>query len=250
MHSKPTTALLRGYQLPFFRPGRTDADYLIMVRKINTSIWECEILLVLIHHFHGTTRVWAIALSRVMQVRANDCFIGGMENYRTQHGIHYVAYNWNTNNLSQLCRFSYLWAGISTHRNALHAHPGIWSVKGNTTQTIQSYPYYNIQCITDTAYIYIYMYTSASKIFIHWLHARFSSGKHPHISMPIIRLCLGAIFARMASSSSTDNRPLYVQFCLPPEIHQQVAIYTQAEPLGIHERFPFNTCSLNAASYV
>ena len=63
-----------------FRPGRTDADYLIMVRKINTSIWECEILLVLIHHFHGTTRVYgAIALSRVMQVRANDCFIGGME---------------------------------------------------------------------------------------------------------------------------------------------------------------------------
>ena len=23
-----------------FRPGRTDADYLIMVRKVNTSIWQ------------------------------------------------------------------------------------------------------------------------------------------------------------------------------------------------------------------
>ena len=132
---------------------------------------------------------------------------------------------------------SYLWAGIDLHIEMPYTlHPGIWSVKGNTTQTIQSYPYYNIQCITDTAYIYIYIYTSASKIFMHWLQARFSSGKHPYISMPIIRLCLGAIFARMASSSSTDNRPLYVQFCLPPEIHQQVAKYTQAEPLGIHER--------------
>ena len=41
-----------------FRPGRTDADYLIVVRKINTSISEFEILLVLIHHSHGTTRVY------------------------------------------------------------------------------------------------------------------------------------------------------------------------------------------------
>ena len=41
-----------------FRPGRTDADYLIMDKKINTSIWECMILLVLIHYSHGTTRVY------------------------------------------------------------------------------------------------------------------------------------------------------------------------------------------------
>ena len=51
------------------RPGRTDADYLIMVRKINTSISEFEILLVLIHHSHGTTRAFA---QRIIACRASS----------------------------------------------------------------------------------------------------------------------------------------------------------------------------------
>ena len=41
-----------------FRPGRTDADNLIMVRKINTSIWQSEALLVLIRLTQVTARVY------------------------------------------------------------------------------------------------------------------------------------------------------------------------------------------------
>ena len=52
-----------------FRPGRTDAEYLIMVRKINTSISEFEILLVLIHHSHRTTRVY---VQRIIACRASS----------------------------------------------------------------------------------------------------------------------------------------------------------------------------------
>ena len=74
------------------RPGRTDAEYLIMVRKINTSISEFEILLVLIHHSHGTTRVY---VQRIIACRASSghlMFQIGRGNYRAQHGNHYVAH--------------------------------------------------------------------------------------------------------------------------------------------------------------
>ena len=85
-----------------FRPGRTDADYLIMFRKINTSISEFEILLVLIHHSHRTARVY---VQRIIACRASSgkwMFQIGRGNYRAQHGIHYVAHIWNSNNLSLL----------------------------------------------------------------------------------------------------------------------------------------------------
>ena len=145
----------------------------------------------------------------------------GHGNYRAQHGIHYAAYKWNSNNLSQLSQLVYFLRRYRfTYRNTLQLLPGIWIVKGNTTQAIHSYPYYNTQYITETAYIHIHIGIEN----IHALaNALFSSGKHPYISMPIIRLCLGPTFSSKASSSPTDNRPLYVQFCVHPEIHQRVA---------------------------
>ena len=108
----------------------------------------------------------------------------------------------------------------STHINTLYPFPGIWSVKGNTTQTIHSYPYYNIQCRTDTAYIHLYIYIC---IYIHisienfhaLAQARVSSGKHPYISMPIIRLCAGAIFARRRHRCQLSTvRSAHISACL------------------------------------
>ena len=76
--------------------------------------------------------------------------------------------------------------------NSIQALAGIWIVKGNTAQTIHSYPYHNIQYRTETEYIHIH-------IGIENIHApanaRFSSGKPPYISMPIIRPCLAVTYA-------------------------------------------------------
>ena len=132
----------------------------------------------------------------------------------------------------------------STHINTLHGYPGIWSVKGNTTQTIHSYPYHNIQYITDTAYIHLHIGIEN----IHALaNARFSSGKHPYISMPIIRLFLGLTFARRHHRSQlTTVRSMYHSACLQKYGNGSnlCTSWTPRDPWT----FPLNTCSLNAAT--
>ena len=126
-----------------------------------------------------------------------------------------------------------------THINTLHPFPGIWGVKGNTTQTIHSYPYYIIQYITDTAYIHIHIGIEN----IHALaNARFSSGKHPCIFMPIIRLCLGPTFARRHHRRQLSTvRSTYNSACLQRYINGSLIYtsWTHGDPLS----FRFNTCA-------
>ena len=170
----------------------------------------------------------------------------GRGNYRAQHGIHYVAHIWNTNDISLLCQFDILRRYRFTYRNTLRPLRGIWIVMGNTTQTIHSYPYHNIQYITETAYIHIHIGIEN----IHALaNARFSSGKHPYIYMPIIQLWLGAIFARRHHRCQLSTvRSTYNSACLEKYINGSL-IYTSWTH-GDPSTFPFNTCSLNAASSV
>ena len=164
----------------------------------------------------------------------------GRGNHLAQHGIHWVAHIWNTNNLSLLCRFNYLMGSYrSTHINTLHPFPGIWSVKGNTTQTIHSYPYYNIQCITDiheNSHIYMNIHIHLSIENIHVLaQARFSSGKHPYISMPIILVCLGPTLARRHHRCQlTTVRSMYNSAHASRDT-STVRWYTQAEPMAIRD---------------
>ena len=133
-----------------------------------------------------------------------------------------------------------------TYRNTLQQFNGIWIVKGNTTQIINSYPYYNIQYITETAYIHIH-------IGIENIHAqanaRCSIGKHPYISMPIIRQCLGPTFSRRHHRRQlTTVRSMYNSACLQKYINGSnlYSSWTPRDPWT----FPINACSLNAASSV
>ena len=124
-----------------------------------------------------------------------------------------------------------------TYRNTLQLLPGIWIVKGNITQTIHSYPYYNIQYITETAYIHIHIGIEN----IHALaNARFSSGKHPYISMSIIRLCLGPTFGRGEHRRQlTTVRSMKNTACLQWYINGSL-IYTSLTH-GDPWEFPINT---------
>ena len=118
---------------------------------------------------------------------------------------------------------------------SLHAFAGIWIVKGNTTQTIHSYPYHNIHYITETAYINIHIGIENIRALA---NARFSSGKPPYISMPIIRLCLGPTYAWRHRRC---QRPNVRSTCLQKDINGSL-IYTSWTH-GDPWTFLINTCA-------
>ena len=73
--------------------------------------------------------------------------------------------------------------------------------------------------------MYIHIHLSIENI--HALaQARFSSGKHPYISMPIIRVCLGPTLAqRHHRCQLTTVRSMYNSACLQRYINGSL-IYT------------------------
>ena len=128
-----------------------------------------------------------------------------------------------------------------TYRNTLRHCPGIWIVKGNTTQTIHRYPYHNIQYITETAYIYIYIYTyiSAPKIFMHWHRPGFQWEASVHFYAYHSAMPRGD-FCSKTSSLPTVNRPFCAHFSVPPVIHQRFADIHKRNPRR-SMRIPINT---------
>ena len=93
-------------------------------------------------------------------------------------------------------------------------------------------------------------YISASKILMHWHRPGFPVGSIRTFLCPPFGYAQRIYFCSKTSSLPTVNRPLYVQFCVPPEIHQRFADIHKLNPWR-SMRIPYqHTCSLNAATSV